>query len=88
MLIQAVKDSEDQVHNVGVWASSDIKRVKLIKINPRYMYELQAEEAKLLKGRDLPPYLCDEEQNGVIVPKFFGIPLRIDRGVDRWEAVI
>lgn len=84
MLMRDAKDVEHKANSGGVLAPTDIKRVKFIKINPRYMHELRVEEVKLLKERDMPPFLRIEEQGET----FFGIPLRVDRKIEKWEVVI
>ncbi len=86
MLLRAVKDVEDGPDEPGIWPS-DIRRVRFIKINPRYYSELLVEEKKMVEENDMPPYIRLEKRDGEFVNTFFGTPLHVDRKVEKWEVI-
>lgn len=83
MLLDDIWLAENRANHSGYIPSDEIRRVLCIEIHPEYHAKLCKED----KEREFP-LITMEEENGRIVKKFFGFPLRITHKVDKWKIVI
>ena len=85
-LMTDINNAERKANAGGYWPPVNLKRAKGIKINPHVFHELAGEEKAGLKENKLLMPLIRYNDKGNA--EFCGIPVYIDRKIEKWEIIL